>query len=156
MGYYHNATICLNGHVLSSYDANGQPYCEKCGAGTISNCTYCNKPIHGDYEVPGVVAIGFKYYKPYYCWNCGKPYPWTEKILENAVEILSLDETIGETERELIKNAIPNLIVETPDTPVAVAKYKKGISQAAEFVKASMRQLLIDVVSETIKKTLFQ
>lgn len=103
-----------------------------------------------------MVAIGFKYYKPYYCWNCGKPYPWTEKILENAIEILSLDETIGETERELIKNAIPNLIVETPDTPVAVAKYKKGISQAAEFVKTSMRQLLIDVVSETIKKTLFQ
>lgn len=155
MGYYHNATICLNGHEISGYDANAQPHCEKCGAETVSYCKYCTQPIRGKYEVDGVVAFGFKYNKPFYCWNCGKPYPWTEKILENAVEIISLDEDLGEKERELIKTAIPNLIIESPDTPVAVAKYNKGISEAADFVKKSLRQLLIDVVSETIKKALF-
>ena len=37
-----------------------------------------------------------------------------------------------------------------------LAKYKKGIKCAGDILKNSMRQLLIDVVSETVKKSLFQ
>lgn len=155
MGYYEYATICLNGHEISGTKANAQPHCEECGAKTISNCQCCGEPIHGKYQADGVVMIGFRYTKPYYCWSCGEPYPWTEKILKNAVEILSLDETLNERDKEMIKASIPNLIVETPDSPIAVAKYKSGVAKAEEFVKESLRQLLIDVVSETIRRALF-
>lgn len=155
MGYYNNATICLNGHEISGYTANFMPHCEKCGEKTISYCEHCGQPIHGKYENDGIVAIGFKYKKPYYCWSCGEPYPWTQRILDNAIEILSLDESINESEREIIRLAIPNLIVDTPESPVAIAKYSKGMKNAAEFVKNGMRQLLIDVVSETVKRSLF-
>lgn len=156
MGYYNEATICVNGHEINLYRANAQPYCEKCGAKTISFCKHCNQPIHGEYECKDFADLAVGYHKPYYCWNCGKPYPWTERIIENAIEILALDETLSESDREMIKNAIPNLIVETPDTPISVAKYSKGLNNAADFVKSSLRQLLVDVVSETIKKSLFE
>ena len=38
---------------------------------------------------------------------------------------------------------------------VAVAKYRKGVSKAVSFIGESLRQLLVDVVSETAKKALF-
>ena len=36
MGHYNNATICLNGHVVSKYQANYQKFCSKCGKETYS------------------------------------------------------------------------------------------------------------------------
>lgn len=77
-------------------------------------------------------------------------------ILDNAVMLVSLEDELDEPMKELIKTAIPDLITETPATPIAIAKYKKGIKSAGDILKNSMRQLLIDVVSETVKKSLFQ
>ena len=77
-------------------------------------------------------------------------------ILDNAVMLVSLEDELDESMKELIKTAIPDLITETPATPIAIAKYKKGIKCAGDILKNSMRQLLIDVVSETVKKSLFQ
>ena len=68
---------------------------------------------------------------------------------------MSLDDDLDETSKELIISAIPELLVDTPTTLVAVSKYKKGISKAGQMVRDSMRQLLVDIVSETIKKSLF-
>ena len=67
--------------------------------------------------------------------------------------LVSLEDELDESMKELIKTAIPDLITETPATPIAIAKYKKGIKCAGDIL---MRQLLIDVVSETVKKSLFQ
>lgn len=83
------------------------------------------------------------------------PYPWTQKILDNAVELLSLDDELDDNSKELIKSAIPELIVDSPTTPIAVAKYRKGISKAGLIVSDALRQLLVDVISETAKKALF-
>lgn len=68
--------------------------------------------------------------------------------------VLREDDLDDET-KELIKNAIPDLITETLDTPIAIAKYQKYINGAGEILKNSMRQLLIDVVCENVKKNLF-
>ena len=155
MGYYNGATICENGHVVSRYKANSQKYCSECGKITFSNCSNCNFPIRGTYEVEGVCDLTGHYNKPYYCYNCGHPYPWTQKIIDNAIELLSLDDDIDDQTKQIIKDAIPNLMTDTPDTPIAIAKYKKGISGSGQFLKDSLRQLLVDVVSETAKKILF-
>ena len=156
MGHYNNATICLNGHVVSKYQANYQKFCSKCGKETYSKCPECNSPIHGKYEVDGIVDLSGSYNRPDYCYNCGAPYPWTKIILDNAVMLVSLEDELDESMKELIKTAIPDLITETPATPIAIAKYKTGIKCAGDILKNSMRQLLIDVVSETVKKSLFQ
>lgn len=153
-GYYKNATICLNGHVSSSSTANYTKYCKDCGLSTISSCSNCSAPIQGYYYVPGFLG-SVDYQLPYYCHECGSPYPWTNKILDNAVKLVSLDDELSEDHKTIIKNAIPDLIVDSPTTPLAQAKYKKYMSHAADYVQESARNLLIDVVSETVKKALF-
>lgn len=155
MGYYNGATICLNGHVISIYKANSQAYCSQCGNETFSKCSQCGAPIRGTYEQDGIIDLTGYYDKPYYCYQCGAAYPWTEKIIANAIELVSLDDELDETSKELIKSAVPDLLVDTPTTPVAVAKYKKGVAKAGQIVRDALYNLLIDVVSETIKKSLF-
>ena len=153
---YNNATICRNGHIVSDYTANSQKFCSKCGSETYSYCPKCNAPIRGQYDAPGVLYCYTRDLPlPYYCYECGAPYPWTENILNNAVELLSLDDGLDDASKELIKNSIPGLLVDTPTTPVDIAKYKKGMSGGGQVLKDSMRQLLIDVVSETVKKVLY-
>lgn len=151
---YYNATICLNGHVVSKHRANSQNYCSLCGTETFSSCSHCNEPIRGVVKLDGVVGCP-SYRKPFYCHSCGYPYPWTQKILDSAVELVSLDSEIDSASRELIKNAIPELLIDSPTVPLAVAKYKQGMSNAGQVVKDSMRHLLIDVLSEVPKKLLF-
>lgn len=153
---YHNATICLNGHVLSKKTANSHRFCPKCGKETFSHCPSCNSPIHGLVRIDGVAILYDRPYDiPYYCYECGSPYQWTKQILDNAVELLALDEELDSASKELIKNTIPELIVDTPTTPIAIAKYQKGMSKAGQIIKDTMRQLLVDVISETAKKALF-
>lgn len=153
---YNGATICANGHVVSKCKANFQNYCSKCGKETYSFCLACNSPIRGVVEATEAVFLGNRHYdKPYYCFECGAPYPWTQKVLDSAVELVSLDDDLDETSKELIKSAIPELLQVTPITPVAIAKYQKGMSRAGQIIKDSMRQLLVDVISESVKKILF-
>lgn len=153
---YNHATICLNGHVISKHDAHAQRYCSKCGAETFSYCPHCNAPIRGLLEIPGVAIIGKRPYDtPYYCYECGSPYPWTEKILNSAIELLALDDELDEATKNLIKTAIPDLMVDTPTTPIATANYKKGISKAGQILTDSLHSLLADAVSETVRKILF-
>lgn len=153
-GFYKNATICLNGHVASETEANYRKFCKSCGEPTISNCQSCDDLIQGYYYVPGVFSSA-KYNAPNYCHSCGKPYPWTEKLLNNAVELISLDDQLNDEQKQIIKNAIPDLIVESPTTALAQAKYKKYISNSAFYIQDGLKNLLVDVVSESVKKSLF-
>lgn len=90
-----------------------------------------------------------------YCYNCGNPYPWTESIINSAVEILSLDEELSKENINILKNAIPDLLVDTPQTPVATARYKRFLDKTQNFIKNSLYQLFVDVLSDTVKKSLF-
>lgn len=153
-GYYKNATICLNGHVASSIDSNYRKFCKECGQPTVSTCQHCDTNIQGNYYISGFFG-GTDYELPYYCHNCGSAYPWTEKLLENAIELVSLDDDLPVEHKKIIKNAIPDLIIESSTTPVAQAKYKKYVSNATDYVQEGLKNLLVDVVSESVKKSIF-
>ncbi|WP_165983676.1 DUF2321 domain-containing protein [Macrococcus bovicus] len=155
MGYYRGATICLNGHVVSNWDKNYQKHCKECGSQTISSCTNCDAAIEGEYHEPSIMVIGGTYQRPSHCQECGHAYPWTERVINNAVELLSLDENISEEHKLIIKNAFPDLMVETPATPVAVAKYKTYVPKAAETVQNGLKNIFVDVVSEAVKKSIW-
>lgn len=151
--------VCLNGHQLSvtkKDTANPVPFCSKCGEKVISVCQECNAPIHGWLENDRVTYIGpRKKDRPSYCSECGKPYPWTSLVLHSAVELLALDENLSEHDKQLIKTAIPDLLVDTPKTKVAETKFKKGFSMASSTIKNSLYNLLVDVLSDTAKKSIF-
>ncbi|MCC3736399.1 DUF2321 domain-containing protein [Staphylococcus hominis] len=152
--FYKDATICLNGHVVSKNEANYSKFCKVCGKETISNCQHCKTPIQGVIFIPNSMPVS-KYNRPNYCHSCGKAYPWTEQVINNAVELVSLDDQLSDEYKEIIKSALPDLVVDSPDTPLAQAKYKKYMSNATNYIQDSVRNLLIDVVSETVKKSIF-
>ncbi|MCK0471423.1 DUF2321 domain-containing protein [Halalkalibacter sp. APA_J-10(15)] len=155
MGYYQNATICINGHVASRDTSNYRKFCKECGQKTISLCQNCHTNIQGEYDTPGVAMIGFSYDPPSFCHECGNPYPWISQIIDNAIELLALDDELPDEHKEIIKGAFPDLIVETPATPVAVAKYKKYMPKAAEYVQNGVKKILYDVASQVVKKSIW-
>lgn len=150
--------ICMNGHQITDFyelsiNPNPPEYCEKCGEEVIATCLKCSKPILGRY-ITGY-SIGRVSPIPNYCRYCSSPYPWTELIINTTDELISLDEELNESDKTLIKDSIPDLLVDTPKTNLAVAKFKKGFASASGIVKDSLRELLVDVISETAKKTIF-
>jgi len=156
--YYDTAQICLNGHVIStmasSSPQSNQKYCAECGVQTITACTYCNSPIRGYYHIRGV--FGFSdYHKPSYCYNCGKSYPWTVASLEAASELADELEKLTADERQQLKESFPDLVKNTPKTVVAETRFIKLMKKAGSETYDSMKSILIDVVSETVKKSLF-
>ena len=152
--FYKHATICLNGHIVSKDEANYFKFCKVCGEPNISECQHCTTPIQGVIYIPNGFPIT-NYNRPNYCHACGKPYPWTEKIINNAVELVSLDDQLSDDYKEIIKNALPDLITDTLDTPLAQVKYKKYMNRASKHIQDSVRNLLIDVVSDAVKKSIF-
>lgn len=158
MGQYSVAQICMNGHEITSmYDETPElraKFCEKCGESTTTECAKCSSKIRGYYNVPGVFSLE-TYKVPNYCHGCGEPYPWTQKLLSNAIDLVELDEGLNKEEKEIIKNAFPDLIFESSNTPVAIARYKKYMEKAQSYIKNGVRQIFIDVVSESVKKSIW-
>lgn len=156
--YYDTAQICLNGHVTNSmaasYPQSNQKYCALCGAQTITACPNCNVAIRGDYHVPGVIGF-FDYNKPAYCYNCGVAFPWTESSLKAANELADELDSLSQEERQLLKDSFPDLVRDTPKTPVAETRFRRLIKKAGAEAYDGMKAVLVDVVSEAVKKSVF-
>ena len=141
-------TICINGHIISRTMPDAAPFCPQCGAPTLSKCAECGNLI------PPLPSNHLNAKRPNYCAHCGAAYPWTKLLLENAVELVALDDELDADSKELIKSAIPGLITDSPVTPLAAAKYRKGIAQAGDFLKNALYDLLKDVMVEQAKRAL--
>lgn len=156
--YYDVAQICKNGHVINSMaqssPESNQKYCDKCGEETITSCKLCNSPIRGYYHVPGVIGF-FEYSTPSYCHSCGSAYPWTERRLKAAAELANEFDGLSEEEKEKLKDSLPDLLKDGPNTTVAETRFKRIIKKAGSDAYEGMKTILIDVVSETVKKSLF-
>src|SRR5450756_713310 len=98
---YRTGLVCLNGHVETTWMeiAPPTPYCSICGEPTISACPDCDAPIRGMIE--GIVPLADEP-APQFCYNCGKPYPWTGRALEAADELVNDLENLSDEEKELL------------------------------------------------------
>ncbi len=156
MGHDHDvAQICLNGHVANS-SSQGFPqfnkkFCDKCGAQTITECPNCHTPIQGSYRE----SMSFGYEAPRFCFNCGRPFPWTEAKTRAAHDLAMELDGLSEHDREILARSIDDLIKESPATPVAATRFKKIMVKVGASAASMFREILVDVLSETAKKTLF-
>ena len=150
---YHPAIICKNGHVLSCTNSYKHNFCNKCGEETISCCETCGYSIEGHLADSSILTTYYE--RPYYCPNCGAPYPWTTKLIDNAVELASLDVSLDAQSLSVIKNAIPYLITESIDTPVQAAKFANTINDLSDFTRAAIKSLLIDCVCYAAKSIIW-
>lgn len=158
MGVYRTAQICLNGHCITESLETSQnlaaPRCDKCGVETISECPSCSSKIRGYYHVDSFVSFGGNYDPPKYCYQCGKPFPWTEQGVESAKQIIELDEQLSQSEKEDFKSALPDLISETPKTSVATLKAKKYTKKFGTSTAMAFRKFVIDWTCEFVKESL--
>ncbi len=158
MGYYKNALICLNGHVISDnigdYPEFAEKYCNICGAETITKCLKCNTNIRGEYYVEGVVCLGEEPKAPSYCFNCGNPFPWTEDALEAARIAIDEDERLNSEDKEKLKMSLPDLIADTPRTSLAAARMKKAFLHVGNFNKEILMKFIVSSCCEAAKSQL--
>ncbi|EHK2400422.1 DUF2321 domain-containing protein [Clostridium perfringens] len=159
MGYYDTAQVCINGHVITNR-AEGSPnlkkdFCTKCGAKTITNCPSCNAKINGKYIVPGALSVSTNFTADAFCYNCGKPYPWTEEKLNSANELLALEDSLSQDELDYFKENLNSVLVDTPKTKVVATKLKLAIAKTSSAVGSALRDIVVDIASETAKKIIF-
>ena len=157
MGYYNTAQICTNGHIITdSYDTSPelrQNFCDKCGAKTIITCPSCNYKIRGDYEVSNVAFLGSTMSSaPSYCYNCGKPYPWTEASLEAAQELLTLENILSQDELKYFNENMSSILVDTPKSKIIATQLKLFINKASSVVGSTLKDIIVEIGSETAKK----
>lgn len=159
--WYDTAQICINGHVINSqsvyHSEHNKEFCDKCGAPTITTCQNCNATIKGYYHVPPMGTLDYTDLPlPSFCPDCSKPYPWTEAKLKAAKELTDLLEDLSPEEREILKKSFDDIVRDTPQTIVAANQFKRLATKAGKIAAEQLRQLVVDIASETAKKIILQ
>lgn len=155
MGKYFVAAICTSGHCISSAvsSTSKDNYCPICGAPVITKCPECKTSIRGSYD--NIYGIAAKYTTPSYCYHCGAPFPWTRAALDSTAEIIRMDEAMDEATQQQLIDALPDIVSETPKTPLAVVRFKRVLTAAGKFTADGIRQFAIDFGCELARKLLF-
>ncbi len=152
------AQICLNGHVINtSFHESpefNKKFCSECGLATITACPDCEFRIAGYLNMPGHVSL-LAYRRPAYCENCGKPYPWTDAHLRAARQLAYESTELGTDDKDLLADSLDDLVRDTPRTPVAIQRVKRVLGKVAPGVAEGFRSILVDVVSEAVRKSIW-
>jgi hypothetical protein len=151
---FETAQVCLNGHTItSSFETQPElhkKFCDTCGSETITQCQNCDEKIQGSHSEAFYVG----YTPPSFCHNCGKPFPWTEKRLEAARELTMMAEELANDQEKLL-NSLSDLMTDTPRTQVAALHWRRALSKLGSGTAEAMKQILISIVTEAAKQTLF-
>jgi hypothetical protein len=156
---FDTAQICTNGHVINQYAASqpgyNSPHCAKCGAPTITKCPKCENRIRGYYHVPGVVSLCGPDPAPGFCAECGAAFPWTEERLSAAREFIRELDRLDDTEKGLLSRSLDDLVRDTPNTTMAVQRFKKYAAKAGTSAVEGLRTILVEVMVEAAKRQIW-
>jgi len=143
-GIYHDAQICIRGHVQSSggFPFKAGEHCTKCGSPCIDECEKCREPIRG--QVASSKFIG--YTPPSFCHACGRPYPWMGDRLQTAKELLYHDDKLKEDDREKLWDLL-QYVLSDPKSDLVPAK-KKLISINLEKATAATREFVENIIAK--------
>lgn len=148
--------MCLNGHVTNDSVEDSpefcKDHCEKCGEETIQSCPNCSTPIKGAYHVKYFPSM---YSTPSHCYKCGKPFPWIERKTNAAKELAKEIDNFGNDDIDVFSANIDDLLTDNPNTQVAAIRIKKLLVKAGKPVADALYKLLVDVMSETARKTIW-
>ena len=158
---FYSGLVCENGHPitdrLEDQTARAAPYCTTCGALVLRACPSCDAPIRGDYRPPpGYGHVIRRYEPPAYCHNCGRPYPWTERTLSAAHELIDSSDELEPDDKEALKESLVALTRDTPGTPVAASTAKRILSKAGTEFLTTFRAVMTAVLTETVRRELFK
>ncbi len=134
MNVYNDAAqICLNGHIVNdsviTCPADNKKFCQICGEKTVINCPSCSSAIQGAQRTgprPPFSKINLQK-PPSYCHNCGKPYPWTDRNIQAAIELFIESGKLDEKELEQTKQDIRNISRDIPQAEPSAMRIKKRL-----------------------------
>lgn len=156
MSEYDVAQICLNGHIVTEFAAGSPHYreefCSRCGARTITACENCKADIRGYLHGSGYMG---SMARPAFCQYCGHAFPWTTSALVAAREMADELDGLKPDERDALKGSLDDLVRDTVRTPLAVVRFKKLAAKAGKEGAAGLREVLISVVTETVRRAIW-
>jgi hypothetical protein len=149
------AQICPNGHVANCstqfFAEENKAFCDRCGEATMTACPSCTRPIRGSYW--GIASVNKLKKAPAFCIQCGKQFPWTERRIQAAMELFA-DEVTPDEAQEFKKN-VEAIAQDTPAAQVASNRISRALSRIGGGAANAIRDILVDVASEAVKKTMF-
>jgi len=153
------AQVCLNGHIVNGASemrahCNAR-YCQRCGGKVIESCMTCGASIRGQLVGLNQVLGADMDAAPHFCHECGDPYPWTAQALTAARELIEGVDGLSDDDRHAASSDLEDLIRDTPRTPVAAARFSAVLSKVGGATAAAMQDLLMDVVAESAKRTIW-
>ena len=158
MGTYRVAQVCLNGHTITRavdrMPELQEKFCSKCGEVTIMECLSCVTPIRGEFETEGVLILGSGYTAAAFCYTCGKPFPWTQKRVKAAIELVQAADIEGQ-ELAQFERDVQSLTKDSSETTIASIRFKKIMGKVGSSIAGGVKDILVDVVSEAAKKAIW-
>lgn len=155
MATYETAAICMSGDIITPVlhsRTELENFCTACGAKVITVCPFCNEPIRGREKISPWVNSGVRYSLPLYCHNCGKPYPWTQSALDAASELIDEEmQELNTEEKSKFKDALPDVIAQTPRTTLAAKRVSKYLNKIAPTVQETFKQIFYRLAAEGAK-----
>ena len=85
---------------------------------------------------------------------CGKPYPWTASEIEAAEELINSFDELHDDEKTSLITSIPNIMNDNVKTNIAAARFKKVMGKLSKSALGSLREILVDIASDAVKKSL--
>ena len=148
-----SAQICIKGHLIneaSEWDpSSNRKFCAICGSATVLSCSGCEEKITSADSNPYKQFV-----VPSFCCNCGRPFPWTEGTLQAAYQFADELGTLSIEEKANLKATVPDLIADTPRTPLAVSQIQKVFAKIGKPAAHTLMQILVSVLTEEAKKQL--
>lgn len=155
-GQYDVAQICPNGHLANfwsrKYPQANQEYCSKCGEKTLVACPDCSRPIRGKHHDDWA---NMDFTVPAFCQYCGRSFPWTERKAHAALELFTEDAGPTPEQAKEFEESLQEVVRDTPRTPVAAGRIGRALKKVTAPVGNAIRDILVDIVSETAKKTIW-
>jgi len=129
--------VCENGHQITyCHDIRpeeGKKFCPECGAPTLIACPSCEEPIQGSLlkfveswtGTGGEMMPEYPADIPRFCQNCGEAYPWTQKKIQTAIQILMEFGDLNEEEKKTINQDIENVAKDVPEAELSARRIKR-------------------------------
>lgn len=160
---YENGVVCANGHWINRFGSRPERTtnaCPQCGAKAIQRCATCQTPVRGapvSQPAPGMTVASLQRPAPpdRCCDNCGSPYEWTDRAIAAARDLIALETNVSDKERAALTAELPNLFSQGPRTAVAMRRLRAFLGTAAPATVQALGELLIDIVAETVKRSLW-
>ncbi len=155
---FDTAQICLNGHIINRMvddhpEANAD-HCKDCGQKTVTECQQCQARIRGYKHIPHL-SYADTSPAPKFCHACGRPYPWTRSRIEAAQAYADEMDELDKSEKILLKVSIEEIVAESPKAEVASVCFKRLVAKGGKAAADAMRDILVDIASETAKKSIW-